>query len=59
MPEISAVRDYFQVEDEAGQRFWLFRTSDGADPASGPQREMRAVACGGARVAHPQARRLH
>ena len=36
--EISAVRDYFQVEDEAGQRFWLFRTADGVDPASGPHR---------------------
>ena len=35
--EISAVRDYFQVEDEAGQRFWLFRTGDRADLASGPQ----------------------
>jgi len=36
--EISAVRDYFQVEDEAGQRFWLFRTGDEADLASGPYR---------------------
>ena len=36
--EISAVRDYFQVEDEAGQRFWLFQTGDGVDPASGPHR---------------------
>jgi len=23
------VRDYFQVEDQAGQRFWLFRVSEG------------------------------
>jgi protein ImuB len=27
--ERQAVRDYFQVEDEAGQRFWLFRRGDG------------------------------
>ncbi len=30
-----AVRDYFQVEDETGQRFWLFRNGDGLDPRSG------------------------
>ncbi|MGZ8360708.1 MAG: Y-family DNA polymerase [Allosphingosinicella sp.] len=36
--EVSAVRDYFQVEDEAGERFWLFRTGDGEDPASGLHR---------------------
>lgn len=28
-PERLAVRDYFRVEDEAGQRFWLFRRGDG------------------------------
>jgi protein ImuB len=33
--EISAVRDYFQVEDEAGQRFWIFRQGDGQDPQTG------------------------
>jgi protein ImuB len=33
--EIFAVRDYFQVEDEAGQRFWLFRNGDGQDEATG------------------------
>ena len=33
--EVFAVRDYFQVEDEAGQRFWLFRQGDGIDPATG------------------------
>uniref|UniRef100_UPI0035CB424F DUF6504 family protein n=1 Tax=uncultured Sphingomonas sp. TaxID=158754 RepID=UPI0035CB424F len=27
--ERHSVRDYFQVEDEAGQRFWLFRRGDG------------------------------
>jgi protein ImuB len=29
------VRDYFTVEDEAGERFWLFRAGDGEDPTTG------------------------
>jgi protein ImuB len=33
--EAEAVRDYFQVEDEAGQRFWLFRRGDGENSRSG------------------------
>ena len=33
--ELSAVRDYFMVEDEAGERFWLFRAGDGEDPGTG------------------------
>lgn len=33
--ECFAVRDYFQVEDEAGQRFWLFREGDGERPETG------------------------
>lgn len=33
--ESHAVRDYFQVEDEEGQRFWLFRQGDGVDPQTG------------------------
>ena len=33
--EVSAVRDYFRVEDEDGNRFWLFRQGDGMDPATG------------------------
>ncbi len=33
--ERRAVRDYWAVEDEAGQRFWLYRRGDGADPATG------------------------
>jgi protein ImuB len=36
--EIRAVRDYFQVEDEAGARFWLFRAGDGEDTTTGSQR---------------------
>ena len=33
-----AVRDYFQVEDEAGERFWIFRAGDGEDAATGSHR---------------------
>ncbi len=33
--EVAAVRDYWAVEDEAGQRFWLYRSGDGIDPATG------------------------
>ena len=36
--EMRSVRDYFRVEDEAGQRFWLFRRGDGDDPATGDLR---------------------
>ena len=34
-PERLAVRDYYRVEDEAGQRFWLFRRGDGLRPETG------------------------
>lgn len=33
--ETRLVRDYFQVEDESGQRFWLFREGDGCDLETG------------------------
>jgi protein ImuB len=33
--ENDAVRDYFQVEDEEGARFWLYRRGDGIDPRTG------------------------
>lgn len=33
--EASAVRDYFQVEDEGGARFWIYRRGDGVDPRTG------------------------
>ena len=36
--ELAAVRDYFEVEDEAGERFWLFRRGDGEDPNTGSHR---------------------
>ena len=36
--ESHAVRDYFQVEDEEGARFWLFRSGDGVDPRTGDLR---------------------
>ena len=33
--ERAAIRDYFQVEDETGARFWLFRKGDGEDSETG------------------------
>ena len=33
--ERHAVRDYFRVEDEAGERFWLYRRGDGLRAESG------------------------
>jgi protein ImuB len=33
--ETRAVRDYFQVEDESGARFWIFRRGDGVDARTG------------------------
>ena len=33
--EADAVRDYFQVEDEEGSRFWLYRRGDGIDLRTG------------------------
>jgi protein ImuB len=30
-----AVRDYYQVEDESGARFWLYRRGDGVDSRTG------------------------
>jgi protein ImuB len=36
--ELIAVRDYFQVEDEAGERYWIYRAGDGEDEATGSQR---------------------
>jgi protein ImuB len=33
--ELIAIRDYFQVEDDAGERFWIFRAGDGEDAATG------------------------
>jgi len=36
--ERDAVRDYFRVEDEAGQRFWLYRRGDGIRPETGDLR---------------------
>lgn len=35
--ELIAVRDYFQVEDEAGERFWIFRSGDGEHADTGSQ----------------------
>ncbi|ORE88032.1 DNA polymerase Y family protein [Aurantimonas sp. 22II-16-19i] len=36
--ELAAVRDYFQVEAEGGERFWIFRSGDGEDRGTGSQR---------------------
>lgn len=36
--EKNAVRDYFQVEDDAGERYWLFRAGDGEDRRTGSQK---------------------
>lgn len=36
--ESFSVRDYFAVEDEAGERFWIFRAGDGEDIRTGDQR---------------------
>ncbi|SFK79260.1 protein ImuB [Methylocapsa palsarum] len=36
--ELCAVRDYFRIEDESGARYWIFRSGDGEDAATGSQR---------------------
>ncbi|MGD9844745.1 MAG: DNA polymerase Y family protein [Variibacter sp.] len=36
--EAAAVRDYFRVEDEAGERFWIYRAGDGEHGETGSQR---------------------
>lgn len=35
--EMATVRDYFAVEDDSGERFWLYRSGDGEHPESGNQ----------------------
>lgn len=36
--EMATVRDYFCVEDDAGERYWVFRSGDGERPESGSQK---------------------
>jgi protein ImuB len=36
--ERTATRDYWQVEDDQGRRFWLYRNGDAVDPATGDLR---------------------
>jgi protein ImuB len=36
--ELATVRDYFRVEDEAGERFWIYRAGDGEDTETGSHR---------------------
>ncbi|MDP9573958.1 UNVERIFIED_ORG: protein ImuB [Agrobacterium larrymoorei] len=33
--ELEAVRDYFVIENDDGERFWIFRSGDGIDPETG------------------------
>ena len=37
-PELTTVRDYFRLEDDAGERYWVYRAGDGEDPLTGSQR---------------------
>jgi protein ImuB len=36
--ELIAVRDYFRIEDEAGERYWVFRAGDGENVETGSHR---------------------
>ncbi len=36
--EAAEVRDYFRVEDDAGERYWIFRAGDGEHPETGSHR---------------------
>jgi protein ImuB len=33
--ELAAIRDYFRVEDSAGERYWIYRAGNGEDPETG------------------------
>jgi protein ImuB len=36
--ELIAVRDYFRIEDDAGERYWIYRAGDGEDASTGSHR---------------------
>lgn len=36
--ELARSRDYYQVEDQAGERYWIYRDGDGEDLETGSQR---------------------
>lgn len=36
--ELVAVRDYFRIEDDAGERFWVYRAGDGENVETGSHR---------------------
>lgn len=36
--ELNAVRDYYVVEDDSGERFWVYRQGDGVNMATGSHR---------------------
>ena len=38
LSEQEAVRDYFVIENEQGERYWIFRSGDGVDPETGSHR---------------------
>jgi protein ImuB len=42
--ELIAVRDYFRIEDETGERFWIYRAGDGEDAPRFGTRRCRAAA---------------
>ena len=33
--DLSAARDYFRIEDETGERFWIYRAGEGEDAKTG------------------------
>ena len=33
--ELEAVRDYYIIENDVGERYWIFRSGDGVDPETG------------------------
>lgn len=35
--ELTTIRDYFQVEDDVGERYWLYRAGDGEHAETGSQ----------------------
>lgn len=36
--ELAAIRDYFRIEDDAGERYWIYRAGDSEHPETGSHR---------------------
>ena len=36
--ELAAVRDYFRIEDDSGERLWIYRAGDGEHQETGSHR---------------------